>query len=63
MRIFFDFYKFTPNFFHCFCPSTPSEIPVEHFCNMVTDSVTVKVIAVRNNGQPSPVSERSWKAK
>ena len=29
----------------------------------VTDSATVKVIAVRENGQPSPVSELTWKAK
>ena len=29
----------------------------------VTDSATVKVIAVRENGKPSPVSELTWKAK
>ena len=29
----------------------------------VTDSATVKVIAVRDNGKPSPVSELTWKAK
>ena len=29
----------------------------------VTDSATVKVIAVRENGQPCPVSELTWKAK
>ena len=29
----------------------------------VTDSATVKAIAVRDNGQPSPVSAGSWKVK
>ena len=29
----------------------------------VTDSATVKVIAVRENGKPSPVSELTWKVK
>ena len=42
-------------------PSTASTLYEKAFT--VTDSVTVRVIAVRNNGQPSPVSERSWKAK